>query len=29
MLPFHPNRSSEAVMQITRNVINRSGAKPH
>ena len=27
--PFHPNRSSEAVMQITRNVINRSGAKPH
>jgi hypothetical protein len=29
VLPFHPNRSSEAVMQITRNVINRSGAKPH
>jgi hypothetical protein len=28
-LPFHPNRSSEAVMQVTRNVIEHSGAKPH
>jgi hypothetical protein len=29
MLPYHPNRSSEAVMQVTRNVLSHAGVKPH
>ena len=28
MLPLHPNRSSEAVMQVTRNVLAHAGVKP-
>jgi hypothetical protein len=28
-LPFHPNRSSEAVMQVTRNVLAHAGATTH
>jgi hypothetical protein len=28
-LPYHPNRSSEAVMQVTRNVLEHAGVKPY